>query len=137
MFTMKQACEATGLPYETLKFYCNEGLIPNVKRDRLNRRIFSEHDIGWIKSLKCLKGCGFSIQEMRDYLKMCLQGPKSIPERKALLEKKKEALKEKIQELNQSIEYIGWKEQFYEDVEAGKTRYTSNLLPEHYPMDAD
>lgn len=137
MFTMKQACEAYGLPYETLKFYCNEGLVPHLKRDRLNRRIFDEHDIGWIKSLKCLKGCGFSIQEMREYLHMCLKGPSSIPERKDLLKRKKQALKEKIQALNQSIDYIDWKEKFYEDVEVGRTRYTSNLLPEDYPVDAD
>lgn len=30
MYTMKQACELTKLSYETLKFYCNEGLVPNV-----------------------------------------------------------------------------------------------------------
>ena len=34
MYTMKQACEKTGLSYETLKFYCNQGLVPNVKRDK-------------------------------------------------------------------------------------------------------
>lgn len=47
MFTMKQACEQTQLPYETLKFYCNQGLVPNVKRDKNNRRIFDERDISW------------------------------------------------------------------------------------------
>ena len=28
MYTMKQVGEETGLAYETLKFYCNQGLIP-------------------------------------------------------------------------------------------------------------
>ena len=55
MFTMKEACEQTHLPYETLKFYCNQGLVPNVKRDKNNRRIFDERDIAWINSLNCLK----------------------------------------------------------------------------------
>ena len=27
MYTMKQACELTNMNYETLKFYCNQGLI--------------------------------------------------------------------------------------------------------------
>ena len=35
MYTMKQACQAAGMSYETLKFYCNEGLVPNVKRSAL------------------------------------------------------------------------------------------------------
>jgi len=32
-YTMKQACELTGMNYETLKFYCNSGLVPGLKRD--------------------------------------------------------------------------------------------------------
>ena len=30
MYSMKEVCRQTNLTYETLKFYCNEGLIPNV-----------------------------------------------------------------------------------------------------------
>ena len=30
LYTMKQACELTGMTYQGLKFYCNEGLVPNV-----------------------------------------------------------------------------------------------------------
>ena len=45
MYTMMQACRAADISYQTLKFYCNEGLVPNVKRDRNNRRIFDEHDV--------------------------------------------------------------------------------------------
>ena len=45
IYTMMQACEKTGMTYQGLKFYCNEGLVPNVKRDRLNRRIFDDRDI--------------------------------------------------------------------------------------------
>lgn len=30
MYSMKETCKQVGMTYETLKFYCNEGLIPNV-----------------------------------------------------------------------------------------------------------
>ena len=43
-----------------------KGLVPNVKRDKNNRRVFDAHDIAWIKDLVCLKKCGMSIQEMKD-----------------------------------------------------------------------
>lgn len=36
MYSMKEACELTDMTYENLKFYCNEGLVPNVKRDKRN-----------------------------------------------------------------------------------------------------
>ena len=74
MYTMMQVCRETDMTYQTLKYYCNEGLVPNVKRDGNNRRIFDERDVKWIKDLVCLKKCGMSIQEMKEYLALCLQG---------------------------------------------------------------
>ena len=129
MYTMMQACREADMTYQTLKFYCNEGLVPNVKRDQNNRRVFDEHDIKWIKDLMCLKRCGMSIQEMREYLALCLQGESTIPERKRVLEKKQTALREQIKELQDSIDYIDFKQQFYDDVLSGKRKYVSNLIP--------
>lgn len=130
MYTMKEACKLTDMTYENLKFYCNEGLVPNVKRDKRNYRVFDEHDIKWIQSLNCLKNCGMSIAEMKEYLALCLEGQSSIPERKVILENKKKALLESIDKLQQAVEYIDWKQGFYDDVMSGKTKYYSNLIPE-------
>ncbi len=130
MYTMKEACRLTDMTYENLKFYCNEGLVPNVKRDRRNYRVFDEHDIKWIQSLNCLKNCGMSIAEMKEYLALCLEGQSSIPERKVILQNKKKALLESIDRLQQAVEYIDWKQGFYDDVLSGKTEYYSNLIPE-------
>ena len=32
MYSIKEACKLTDMTYETLKFYCNEGLVPNVRK---------------------------------------------------------------------------------------------------------
>ena len=129
MYTMMQVCREVGMTYQTLKFYCNEGLVPNVKRDKNNRRIFDEKDIKWINDLTCLKRCGMSIQEMKEYLDLCLQGASTIPLRKELLAKKQEALRLSIKELENSVSYIDWKQNFYDEVLSGKRPYISNLIP--------
>ena len=129
IFTMMQTCKKTGMTYQGLKFYCNEGLIPNVKRDKNNRRIFDERDIEWIKSLSCLKNCGMSIKEMKEYLALCLEGASSIPERKKMLEEKRLSLQQQIKNLKNSVEYIDNKQKFYDDVLSGKREYFSNLIP--------
>lgn len=129
LFTMKQACKECELTYEALKFYCNQGLVPNVKRDANNRRVFDEQDIAWIKSLGCLKRCNMSIREMKEYLALCLEGPASIPERQQILEAKRVQLEQAMTDLQGSLDYIDWKQGFYRDVLAGKTEYESNLLP--------
>lgn len=131
LHTMKETCELTGMAYENLKYYCNTGLVPNVKRSANNRRVFDDHDVAWIKSLTCLKKCGMTIEEMKQYLAYCLQGPASIPVRKVMLEKKLAILKEKKRDIQESIDYIGWKQNFYNDVLSGKRPYISDLLPEY------
>ena len=130
MYSMKEACTLTNMTYENLKFYCNEGLVPNVKRDRRNYRVFDEHDIKWIQSLNCLKSCGMSIAEMKQYLALCMEGEGTIPERKVILAEKKETLLQSITELQKAVAYIDWKQRFYVDVLSGKTAYYSNLVPE-------
>ena len=122
LYSMKGGCRKTGMTYETLKFYCNQGLVPNVKRDEHNYRVFDDRDVAWIKSLGCLKRCGMSIQEMQDYAALCLQGEASIPAREVLLEH--------IRDLEDAVRYIDWKQGFYDDILSGKTPYVSNLLPD-------
>ena len=129
MYSMKEACQLTNMTYETLKFYCNEGLVPNVKRNHRNHRVFDDHDIKWIESLNCLKSCGMTLAEMKEYLKLCLEGESTISERKIILAKKKEELIQSISELENAISYIDWKQNFYDDVLSGKTEYYSNLIP--------
>ena len=128
MYTMKTACEKTGLSYETLKFYCNQGLVPNVKRDSINRRVFDDRDIAWINSLSCLKNCNMGISEMQEYLALCLQGEGTIPERKVILDAKRAALEVERKRIEDAIAYIDWKQNFYDDILSGKTKYYSNLI---------
>ena len=128
MYTMKEACAKTGLSYETLKFYCNQGLVPNVKRDSQNRRIFNDRDIAWINSLNCLKNCNMGIAEMKEYIALCLQGESTIPERKLILEAKRKALEAERKRIEDAMAYTDWKQGFYDDVLSGKTTYFSNLI---------
>lgn len=128
LYSMKQTCQKVGMTYETLKFYCNQGLVPNVKRDKNNYRVFDEHDIEWIKGLICLKRCGMSLKDMKLYLELCLNGKSTIPHRKKILEKQRELLIKKMERLQQDIAYIDWKQNYYDDVLSGKIKYTSNLI---------
>lgn len=128
IYTMMNVCRELDMPYQTLKFYCNQGLVPNVKRDKNNRRIFDEKDVKWIKDLTCLKKCGMSIQEMKKYLDLCLQGESTIPERKEMLARKQDELHTAVKELENSIDYIDWKQNFYDEILSGKKPYISNLI---------
>lgn len=128
MYTMKEACEQVGISYETLRFYCNEGLVPNVKRDKNNYRNFDERNIRWLKSLQCLKKCDMSIKDMKEYMSLCLGGEATISERKLMLAVQKELLMNKINEINESIDFIDNKQKFFDGILAGEIKYTSNII---------
>ena len=128
LYTMKETCTQVEMNYEALKFYCREGLVPNVKRDQNNFRLFDERDIAWIRGVQCLRRCGMSIREIKQYMEYCLQGQDTIPERKEMLEQTRQQLTEKIKVLQDNLKYIESTHQYYDDVLAGRTRYTSNLI---------
>ena len=44
------------------------------------------------------------------------------------IDKKKELLEEKLQEVQDCIDYINSKQHFYDDVLSGKIKYKSNLI---------
>lgn len=128
LYSMKETCTLTNLSYDTLKFYCNKGLIPNVKRNKSNYRVFDDNDINWIKSMTCLKACGMSIAEIKEYLTLCLKGESSIKERQKILDNKLLELEQKKKEIEASIDFVHWKQNFYKDVLSGKAKYFSYLI---------
>lgn len=65
---------------------------------------------------------------MKEYLELCLQGEFSIMQRKEMLSKKREALLGSIKELEDSVDYIDWKQNFYDEALSGKRPYVSNLI---------
>lgn len=128
MYKMKDVCEMTNISYETLKYYCNEGLVPNHKRDKNNHRIFTENDINWIKGLRSLRQCGMSIKDMKTYMDLCFIGFDSIKQRKEMLDKTRDGLLKQIKLINESLEFIDDKQKYYDDLLDGKIEYQSYLI---------
>lgn len=119
MYSMKEACRLTGLSYETLKFYCNQGLIPGVQRDAGNRRVFTDHQIGQIHGLLCLRDCGMGVTEMKQYMAILTGENPDVPALKAMLEQKRVSLEASIAKAQESLKFIAWKQEFYDAVLRG------------------
>ncbi|MEE0966248.1 MAG: MerR family transcriptional regulator [Bacilli bacterium] len=128
MYTMKDICKELNITYETLKFYCNEGLVPNLKRDKNNHRIFDEDNLNWLRGLLCLRKCGMSIKDMKLYMEYCLQGQSSISQRQNMLENTREELLLRKEEIEECLNYIDKKQKYYNDVIDGKIEYSSYII---------
>lgn len=65
---------------------------------------------------------------MKLYMNYCIEGSSTIPQRKEMLDKLKDSLLNKMNELNECLNYIDNKQAFYDDVLVGKIEYISNLI---------
>lgn len=127
MYNMKDVCDKTELSYETLRYYCNLGLVPNVKRDKNNYRLFDDRDLAWINGLQCLRKCGLSIKELQDYMELAKLGKSTILQRKEMLQTKLNNLIDMKADINLSIAYINDKNTYYDKVLSGEIPYSSNI----------
>lgn len=97
------------------------------KRLRSNYRVFDDDDLAWIQSVINLRKCGMSIAQIREYIDLCQQGQTTVDQRIVLLQDLKHNMLSQIEKLEDSVDYVDYWLQFFENVQAGKTPYYSNM----------
>ena len=68
-----------------------------------------------------------SIKEIQEYISLVYEGEQTIPRRAEIMTNKRREVEQKIAELNESLEFIKYKEQLYRDIQSGKIKYQSTL----------
>lgn len=128
MYTIKEVAEMMNVSEHTLRFWAKNGFIPDIERDRNNIRLFSEHTLGWVKIVKCLRNVGVDLKSVKKYIDMCLVGDSTIQERyEIILDTKKKALAQ-MDDLKKQLELLDYKENYY------KTLIANNLKDRFNPQ---
>ena len=96
--------------------------------------MFRESDYGWLKIIGCLKDSGLQLKEIRDFINMAMQGDETIAARLELFRRRREAIKEQMEELQQTLDVVDFKCWYYETaLEAGTTAAPDNMPDEDLP----
>lgn len=114
MYTIKDISKITGLTPYTIRFYAKEGLLPTIKRNEKNVRIFEESDLEAIYIIECLKNCGLKIKEIKQFTDWTLAGDKTIDERLKFFQEKLTEIQNKIAQMNETLDAIRYKVWFYQ-----------------------
>ena len=119
-YTIKQMAEMFDVTEHTLRFYTDQGLLP-CERDGGNRRVFNEESVNWMQGIKCLKGCGASIEDIREYCRLCLQeeSEETLRARCAIILKQREKAYKRLEEAKATVAYMDEKAAHYEAILAG------------------
>ena len=116
MYTVKEAASIMGLTEHAIRFYTDTGLIPTVKRDKNNNRLFDEESIGWLGWIKCLRECGMPIEALQTYIALCLEGESTLDERYQIIVEQNRIAEEQFEEAKGRLDYLQKKLRHYEDV---------------------
>ena len=119
-YTIKQMAEMFDVTEHTLRFYTDKGLLP-CERDGGNRRVFNEESVNWMQGIQCLKGCGASIEDIREYCRLCLaeESEENLRARYAMILRQREEAYKRVEEAKATAKYMDDKVAHYEAILAG------------------
>lgn len=116
MLTVKEVSKKFNISEYTLRYYTDENLIPSIKRDKNNIRVFDEESLNWLKTIICLRKCGMSIKSIKEYVDLCIIGDSTILQRIDIINSQKVIIDKKIQELKESSLFLENKKDLYDDI---------------------
>ena len=117
-YTIKHVCAELSMTVHAVRYYCDRGLVPNLRHDAHGNRLFDEESINWLRAVGFLRASGMSIAQIKHYFELCQQGAATLQERQTILAELKQkveaelaaaqirvhCLDEKVQSLQESIE---------------------------------
>lgn len=116
MYTVKEVAKLLDLTEHTVRYYTDKGLVPNLQRDKNNIRLFDEQSINWLKGAKHLKQSGMSVEAIKSYVDLCLEGESTIQQRyEILLEQKATALAQ-LEQAKLIVKFMEEKVNHYRDI---------------------
>lgn len=129
--TIKEAAEITGITIDNLRYYERIGLIPEVPRTPSGIRDYDEMSLSWVDFAMRFKRGGMSLEAIREYIQLAVQGENTKPARKEILLEAKEDLEKKILQIQESLDVINYKLDTYDQKCGPITMEMVNAWKEH------
>jgi Predicted transcriptional regulators len=115
-YTIKDAAKESRLTTHTIRYYEQEGLLPSIDRDKNGNRIFKDSDIEWLLFVRCLRETGMSIEEMKYFVKLSMEGEHTLEDRKRILQQHRRSIEDKIEQMKHYLKKIDEKMTCYNDI---------------------
>ena len=106
MYTVKEVAALLNMTDHTVRYYTDQGLVPNVKRDNHNNRLFDEASVNWLLCVKHLRHCGMTIDDIKTYILLCQKGDSTVKERYEIMRRQRAVALAQLEEAKQRTVYI-------------------------------
>jgi len=133
-YTISEVSQKIGVPISTIRYYDKNNLIPHLKRDEYNQRVFSEENIYMLQMVIGLKEIGVKLKDIAAYVKADESDNATLDFRYNFLVNQESNLKKQIISLQVAFTYLKFKEWYYKtSIEAND--YRLHLLDNSMEMD--
>ena len=134
-YNIGEVAKKFNLTISTLRYYDSEGLFPDLQRNNGIRK-FCENEIEALRVMECLKKSGLEIKDIKKFLDLCKEGPKTYQERKELFLKQKAQVDEEIKKLEKTKAMLEFKCWYYETaLKEGSEDKIKALIPDGLPKE--
>lgn len=106
--------ELTSLSPHTLRYYEKLGLLTNISRNSSGHRSYSQADIDWVTFINRLKETGMPLEQILEYAHLRAEGETTFEQRQILLEKHRDALKDRIKNELEHLRMLDSKIDYYD-----------------------
>ncbi|MCX4634179.1 MerR family transcriptional regulator [Streptomyces sp. RPA4-5] len=122
-YTISEVAEHTGLSAHTLRWYERIGLMPHVDRTHTGQRRFSNRDLDWLDLVAKLRLTGMPVADMVRYAELVRAGERTFPEREQLLTAHREDVRQRVAELQSTLDVLDYKIEIYADARRASERF--------------
>ncbi|CAJ1229812.1 MerR family transcriptional regulator [Lactiplantibacillus xiangfangensis] len=112
-YSIGQVAEKLAISTYTLRYYDREGLLPFVDRNQSGRRVFKDADFNYLETISCLKEAGLPVKQIASFIKLCLDGDRTLADRYDFLTEQESDLEAKMATLQHSLDFLRWKKWYY------------------------
>ena len=136
-YKVAEVAKMMGVLPSTLRYYDQEGLLPNIKRVN-GIRVFEDEDFKWLRVLNCLKNTNMPIKKIKRYVDLAQEGDATLKERQQLIQEQKKNILDQIKQFQYYLQEIEYKEWYYKEaIKAGSEKAIYDLIPDIATFEID
>lgn len=120
--TIAEVSKQYEISADTLRYYERIGLIPPVPRSKSGIRNYDRDSCAWVELMKCMRSAGVQIEALIEYVALFQKGDATLSARKAILVEQRDQLRERMAEMQASLDRLNLKIENYEQVLVKKER---------------
>ncbi len=115
IYSLKDVVTKTSYTTKDIRHFVRAELIPSIGKTEKNPR-FDEFDLQWIRTIRHLQHCHMTDDEIRRYASLYAAGTSTIPERKKMLDAKRQELEAEIYDLQAGLDFISYRQEYYDRI---------------------